>query len=105
MFAWDLRIDQMLFSEPAGALFTPHPGRMSLLTSAGFILMGGAPLRLHYCTQRHVLVQSLALLGLGLALFAVGCYLFGILLFALSAERTTAHRKETQRIESSSAAV
>jgi diguanylate cyclase (GGDEF)-like protein/PAS domain S-box-containing protein len=81
LFAWDLRIDQMLFSEPAGALFTAHPGRMSPLTAAGFILIGGATLLLHFCPQRHVLAQSLALLGLGLALFAVGCYLFGILLF------------------------
>lgn len=41
-FGWNAGIDQLLFTEPAGAAFTPYPGRMSNITAANFVLMGGA---------------------------------------------------------------
>lgn len=77
LFSRNLGIDQLLVSEHEGALYTTHPGRMSPLTSAGFILMGAALLWLHCGRRRPAFAQVLALLSLGTALFTVGCYLFG----------------------------
>ena len=36
VFGWQLGIDQLLFREPAGALYTLHPGRMSVYAATGF---------------------------------------------------------------------
>lgn len=43
----DLRIDQLLFTEPAGELATASPGRMGPLASSCFALSGAALLLLH----------------------------------------------------------
>ena len=84
LFDWDLGIDQLLFSEPEGAKFTMHLGRMSPLSAAGFALIGCALWLLQRCDRWQTLAQWLALLGLGIALFSIGCYLFGSLAFELS---------------------
>jgi PAS domain S-box-containing protein len=41
-FAWDLRIDQALFREAAGAVATPYPGRMSPSSALSFVFGGSA---------------------------------------------------------------
>jgi diguanylate cyclase (GGDEF)-like protein/PAS domain S-box-containing protein len=81
LFSWDLGIDQLLFSEPKGAPFTMHSGRMSPLTAIDFILMGTALLFLHCGSQKQALAQLLALASLVIVLFSLGCYLFGTTIF------------------------
>lgn len=39
---WDIGIDQLLFTEPAGAVGTVYPGRPALATALSFLLVGGA---------------------------------------------------------------
>ena len=41
-FGWNAGIDQLLFSEPAGEIFTSYPGRMSNITATNFALIGSA---------------------------------------------------------------
>jgi len=40
LFGWNLRIDQLLIVEPADAILTAHPGRMSELTALSLVLCG-----------------------------------------------------------------
>jgi signal transduction histidine kinase/DNA-binding response OmpR family regulator/CHASE3 domain sensor protein len=40
IFDWQLGIDQLLFREPIGELYTLHPGRMSVYTATGFLAVG-----------------------------------------------------------------
>ena len=41
-FGWNLGVDQLLFSEPAGAVGTSHPGRMAPEAALCFVLLAGA---------------------------------------------------------------
>jgi len=56
VFGWNLGIDQLLFTEPAGALATTSPGRMGPFASSCFTLAATALLLLHahrnFCTAR-----------------------------------------------------
>ena len=45
-FGWQLGIDQLLFREPADALYTLHSGRMSVYAATGFSATGFALLAL-----------------------------------------------------------
>jgi hypothetical protein len=47
VFGWNLRIDQLLFIEPPGALATTSPGRMGITASSGFIMFGIALILLY----------------------------------------------------------
>lgn len=47
MFGWQLGIDHLLFHEMDGALYTLHPGRMSLYAATGFFAIGFALFALH----------------------------------------------------------
>ena len=47
VFGWNLRIVQLLFIEPPGALATTSPGRMGITASSGFIMYGSALMLLY----------------------------------------------------------
>ena len=76
LLGWDLGIDQLCFREPAGALFTQHLGRMSVLASASFTLLGIALLLLG-AQRAFSVIQGLALFVALVALLVIGGYLFG----------------------------
>lgn len=40
IFGWNLHIDQLLFTEPSGALATTSPGRMGITASLDFMMFG-----------------------------------------------------------------
>ena len=83
VFAWNLGIDQLLFSEQPGALATTSPGRMGITASSGFMMYGAALLLLY---QRRAIsfAQTLSMIAGFWALLAVIGYsyqaeeLFGI---------------------------
>ena len=55
VFGYSLGVDQLLFTEPAGAEGTVYPGRMALNTSVCFVLASGAgPDRSHTHRARRV---------------------------------------------------
>lgn len=58
-FDWQLGIDQMLFQEAPGALYTKHLGRMSIYTALGFVCSGIALLSFHL-PQWRLLTQLFA---------------------------------------------
>jgi PAS domain S-box-containing protein len=64
---WNLGIDQLLFTEPEGALATTSPGRMGPFASSCFTLIGAALLLLHArraVSLAQVLALVVCLLGL-----------------------------------------
>jgi signal transduction histidine kinase/ActR/RegA family two-component response regulator len=76
VFGWNLHIDQLLASEPAGAAATMSPNRMGPHASLSFSLCGLAMLLLR---SRHVAqAQLLALLALLFALTAIVGYAYGV---------------------------
>lgn len=80
---WNLHIDQLLFTEPPGALATTSPGRMGITSSSCFTMFGVALLLL-YRRRSVSTAQVLSLLGGFWALLAIIGYsyqaeaLFGI---------------------------
>lgn len=64
LFDWQLGIDQLLFREPVGAVYTLYLGRMSVYTASGFAAAGFALLALSRQTLRlpTQLAAALALL-------------------------------------------
>jgi PAS domain S-box-containing protein len=77
LFALDLGIDQVLFSEPAGAINTLSPGRMSPSTALNFFLLGSALLLAGF--RRGIrIAQPLALLTAWIGLQALIGYLYGV---------------------------
>jgi len=74
---WDLRIDQLLFQEPAGSAGTFHPGRMAPTTALNFVLLGLA-LLLPLVGRAYRPAQSLALAGGVVALLALIGYLYDV---------------------------
>ncbi|MGS0753544.1 PAS domain S-box protein [Roseateles sp. GG27B] len=74
----DFGVDQLLFDEAASAAQTLRPGRMSPITAANLILLGGA-LALLGCRRAalHWVGEALALLALALALPALIGYVYG----------------------------
>lgn len=74
-FGWNAGIDQLLLSEPAGALFTSHPGRMSSITATNFALIGGALLMMEAMFWR--IAQAFAFAVAASVLLPLGGYMFG----------------------------
>jgi diguanylate cyclase (GGDEF)-like protein len=74
----NLRIDQLLFVEPAGALANPFPGRMSPTSSASFIFLGVALLVMEWKTKGgRRPSQGLSLWPALIALIAITSYTYG----------------------------
>ena len=74
-FGWDAGIDQLLFREPGGAVFTSHPGRMSSITAANFALISCALLLMEARFWR--IAQTFAFAVAAAALLPLGGYMFG----------------------------
>jgi len=74
-FGWNAGIDQLLFAEPAGAILTSHPGRMSDITAINFALIGGALLLME--ARLWMAVQVISLVVAAITLLSIGGYLFG----------------------------
>jgi methyl-accepting chemotaxis protein len=82
LFGWDLRIDQLLFKEPAGAVGTSSPGRMAPNTALNFLLIGIALLRLDAKDRRDDRTNQLLILIAGMiALLGLLGYVYGISAF------------------------
>lgn len=76
---FSLGIDQLLFTEPANAAWTAHPGRMSLVTALNFSLIGVALLLLPQETSSHHRPSRWLMLPVLVAsLLAVLGYLYGV---------------------------
>ncbi len=77
LFGVNLRIDQLLFTEPAGAVATSFPGRMSPTSSASFMAIGVALLVLEWKTKRgRRPSQGLSLWPALVALVAITSYTY-----------------------------
>ena len=90
----DLRIDQLLFTEPAGAVNTFSPGRMGPLTTLEFMLLGSAVLLAGF-RQTDLAARLLAILAGLMAILSVSGQLWSanpvasVALFTLMAVHTT----------------
>lgn len=79
IFGWDLGIDQLLFAEPAGAMGTAIPGRMSPPTALNFFLIGAAILLLAGGSLRwHRVAEYLAVVVLMLSGLVLLGHLYGV---------------------------
>lgn len=77
LFGLNLRIDELLFTEPAGAMGTYLPGRISPMTSIAFLAIGLALMLLDWKTQRgRRPAQGLILLATLIAIMAVSGYVY-----------------------------
>ncbi len=81
-FGWNLRLDQWLFSEPAGTIGTSSPGRMAPESAFCFVLLAGAELiatspRKTYWSSLGSAVSGLLVTTLAVA--SILCYLTPIL--------------------------
>ncbi|MGA2747883.1 MAG: PAS domain S-box protein [Verrucomicrobiota bacterium] len=75
---WNLRIDQLLFTEPAGTVRTPYPGRMAPATALTFLLAGASLLLLDVRMRHgHRPAQYLIVLEGFISLTALLGYLCG----------------------------
>ena len=82
LFGWDLRIDQLLFREPPGAVGTSHLGRMAPNAALNFLFIGVALLLLDASNRRARQVsQILTLLALLISVQALVNYAYGITSF------------------------
>jgi signal transduction histidine kinase len=78
LVGWDLGIDQLLFTEPAGAAATASPNRMGPNASTSLTLAGTALVLLCRGTPRAVgAAQRLSVVCMLLGMLAVAGYLFG----------------------------
>jgi len=73
----DLRIDELLFSDPAGAAALQPPGRMSSSTAFGFFLLGSALVAQH-AGRSPSFVLWLNVPATCIFLLALAGYLFGV---------------------------
>lgn len=79
----NIGIDQLLFKEPAGAVFTTYPGRMALITAINFFLTGMALLSLDIRTRRgYYPSQFLAVAAGFITLSALYGYIYGVSAFS-----------------------
>lgn len=79
----NLGIDQIFFTEPAGAVFTTYPGRMALITAVNFILIGAAILSLDLKTKsEHYPSQFLSLVATFVTFSALYGYIYGVAAFS-----------------------
>ena len=86
LIGWNLRIDQLLFSELPGAAATTSPNRMGPNACISFVLASAAILLLFRNTSRSIAIaQRIALLGGILAVIALSGYVYGAVeLYALA---------------------
>ena len=78
LVGWDLRLDQLLVTDPLGAVGTAFPGRLAPTTALDFILIGAALLLLDSETRRgHRPAQWLALAAGFVAALAFAGQVFG----------------------------
>ncbi len=78
-FGLDLGIDQGLFAATAPPHVVPYPGRMALMSSVNFSLLGAALLLLDVETRRRLRPSNwLALLIAGNSVLALLGYLYGV---------------------------
>jgi signal transduction histidine kinase len=78
LFGWNLRIDELLFTEAAGAAATTSPNRMGPNASASFILYSAALISLHLPGRKGVgRAQVLAAVACVLAIVPLVGYLYG----------------------------
>jgi signal transduction histidine kinase len=75
-FGLDLGIDQLVFIEPPGAVWTVYPGRMALTTAFNFSIVGIALLLLG--EQRYLSSQLIVLIEDVVAFLAVVGYMYGV---------------------------
>lgn len=73
---WNLHIDQLLFTEPPGALATTSPGRMGITASSCFIMFGIA-MPLLYRRRAISFAQGLSIISGFWALVAIIGYAYG----------------------------
>ncbi len=78
LFGWDLGIDQLLFTEPAGAFGTVIPGRMAPHTALNFLLVGLGLLLLDRETRHGRLSQFLIVPAGVIALLGLLGYAYGV---------------------------
>ncbi len=79
----NLGIDQLLFREPAGAVFTTYLGRMALITAINFFLTGSALLSVDTNTKRgYYPSQFLAVTAASITLSALCGYIYGVSSFS-----------------------
>jgi signal transduction histidine kinase len=71
----NLHIDQLLFTEPPGAISTSSPGRMAFISAVDFALVSIALLTVE---RRPDLAHSISLVSLAIAMTATFGYLFGV---------------------------
>jgi len=76
IFDWNPGIDQWLFHEHGGGLYSSTPGRMSALTALCFALLGGG-LLLAGAHRSWAAVQTVALIVGAVSLLALGGNMFG----------------------------
>ena len=78
LLGWNLRIDELLFTEPAGAAATTSPNRMGPNAATSLMLAGTAILLLLHGSRRAIAVaQGMALACLLLELLAIAGYVYG----------------------------
>ena len=71
----NIGIDQLLFNEPAGALLTSHPGRMSIISATDLVLAGSALLLME--ARLWIAAQTVAIAIAAFMLLPLGGYMFG----------------------------
>jgi signal transduction histidine kinase/AmiR/NasT family two-component response regulator len=89
VFRWDAHLDQLLFTEPAGAIGTLSPGRMAPTSAVSFMLLASALLLID--VQRRPLRRASEVIAIAVAIISFQTflgYLFG-LPFIHSFERYT----------------
>lgn len=77
VFGWDLHIDQLLFVEPASAVYTSAPGRMAPNTALNFICDSLALLLIDV-RWRIRPAQVLCLVEIVMAMLALFVYVYGV---------------------------
>ena len=78
LFGVNLRIDELLFSDPKGSLGTSSPGRLAPTTATAFMAIGWALILLDNKTRRgHRPSQVLSLYAGLIAMMAITSYIYG----------------------------
>jgi len=79
VFGWNLGVDELLFTDPPGAVHTSSPGRMAPNTAVAFVLLALALVRLDAPDgRRYRLPNVLALIAGAAALLALVGYATGV---------------------------
>jgi len=80
LFAWNVGIDQLLFSDSKTSVLSPFSARMSLLTAGYFALLGSVFL-LTELNRHWYVIQALAFITIVVVLLPLAGYLYGNLSF------------------------